>query len=129
MNKKIVDLHGIVATTILLLTALTPNVSAQSEALWIGGIVCAIYIVILVAVIMVAIWVYRDAESKGQSGVLWLIVVLVGSLIGLIVYLIVRSGWPDHPSQMGYQCPRCGSPLMFVPQYNRWFCNLCKRYM
>jgi putative flippase GtrA len=129
MNKNIVDLYGIIASIILILIAFTPNVSAQSDALWIGGIVCAIYIAILIIFIMVAIWVYRDAESKGQSGVLWLIVVLVGSIIGLIVYLIVRSGWPDRPPNIGYQCPRCGSQLMFVPQYNRWFCNLCKRYM
>jgi len=41
--------------------------------------------------ILIAVWVYRDAQSRGMSGVLWLIVVILLSWIGLIIYLVVRS--------------------------------------
>lgn len=41
--------------------------------------------------ILLCVWVYRDAQSKGMSGILWTaVVLLVPSYIGLIVYLIVR---------------------------------------
>lgn len=137
MNKRLIDLYAIIAMSILMLLALAPNVSAQEAFYWFSGVICMIYVVIFIVWIMVALWVYRDAESKGQSGVLWLLVVLIGSIVGLIVYLIVRSGWPSHPPYMGhpygyqpmaYPCPSCGTPLMFVPQYNRWYCNFCRKY-
>ncbi|MEM4728253.1 MAG: PLDc N-terminal domain-containing protein [Thermoplasmata archaeon] len=79
---------------------------------------------------MVVVWVYRDAESRGMSGVLWLIVVLIAGIIGLIVYLIVRKpklsqmppyGAPSSsyapppsyagPPPMGTNCRYCGAPL------------------
>jgi hypothetical protein len=41
--------------------------------------------------ILLCIWVYRDAESRGMNGALWLIIVLVGGVIGLVVYLVVRK--------------------------------------
>jgi len=44
--------------------------------------------------IAVIVWVYRDAESRGMSGVLWALIVFIGHLVGLLIYLIVRS---DHP--------------------------------
>jgi len=45
-----------------------------------------------IVAILCCIWVYRDAEKRGMSGVLWLIVVLIIGIIGLIIYLIVRKG-------------------------------------
>ena len=30
-----------------------------------------------------------------------------------------------HPT---YPCPRCQRPLVFVAQYQRWFCESCKQY-
>lgn len=41
--------------------------------------------------IAVIIWVYRDAERRGMNGVLWALLVLIGNLIALIIYLIVRT--------------------------------------
>ena len=40
--------------------------------------------------IAIAIWVYKDAEAKGENGVLWLIVCILLGIIGLIIWLIVR---------------------------------------
>jgi len=62
---------------------------------WIGFVfICVLIIVIFIISIVIAIWVYRDANSRGMDGTIWLIVVFVGSIVGLIVYLIIRK---DHP--------------------------------
>jgi len=58
---------------------------------WLVGAVCIIPLIWLVIAILLCIWVYRDAESRGMNGVLWLIVVLIAGIIGLIVYLVVRK--------------------------------------
>jgi len=63
----------------------------QLEWLFLAGFMCLIPIVWFVIAILLCIWVYRDAESRGMNGALWLIIVLIGSIIGLIVYLIVRK--------------------------------------
>ena len=39
----------------------------------------------------VALWVFRDAGERGMQGVLWGLLVLVGNIIGLLIYLIVRN--------------------------------------
>jgi hypothetical protein len=36
----------------------------------------AIAAVWFIVAILIAVWVYRDAEKRGESGVLWLIIVL-----------------------------------------------------
>lgn len=66
------------------------------------GALCFIIIASLVAFILVAVWVYRDAESRGMSGALWVVLLIIaslffafiGGLVVLIIYLIVRS---EHP--------------------------------
>jgi RNA polymerase subunit RPABC4/transcription elongation factor Spt4 len=48
----------------------------------------------------VLIWVYGDAEKRGMSGILWLLLVLIGNVIGLLIYAIVRSETPvKRPAQ------------------------------
>lgn len=74
-------------------------ISLQAEWLWIfGGLFCLIPLVWFVIAILLCIWVYRDAESRGMNGVLWLIVVLIAGLIGLIIYLIIRKDKPTSQS-------------------------------
>ncbi len=46
---------------------------------------------LLIIWIFVIVWVYRDAERRGMNGVLWALLVLIGNIIGLLIYLIVRS--------------------------------------
>jgi hypothetical protein len=61
-------------------------------------------------------------------GVLGLIIVL------LIVGLAIRRRGPAYPQPPPppppptKACPKCGQPLMYVPQYDRWYCNNCKEY-
>lgn len=81
------------------------------------GAFCFLIIGLWVIFILIAVWVYRDAESRGMSGALWLIIVILLGLIGLIVYLIVRS---DHPVG-GYPAPYAPGyapyPGGYPPQY------------
>lgn len=65
----------------------------QLEWIFFGGI-CLIPIAWFVISILLCIWVYRDAESRGMNGALWLIIVLIAGIIGLIVYLVVRKEKP-----------------------------------
>jgi putative membrane protein len=44
----------------------------------------------LIAVFL-AVFVYRDAEKRGMSGGMWLIIILITGLFGFIVYFIVRK--------------------------------------
>jgi len=95
-----------------------------------GGILCGgFWIVWFVLWLLVAIWVYKDAESRGASGPLWLIVVILLGLIGLIIYLVVRpsqqlppAGYappPGYYPPQGYAAPPPGyaPPPQYPPAY------------
>ena len=95
---------------------------------WIGRI--ALFLLPAAFIILwgaVLIWVYRDAERRGMSGILWLLLVLIGNVIGLLIYAIVRSETPvKRPATGGVccppaACPACGKPL--APGYT--FCPYC----
>jgi signal transduction histidine kinase len=64
---------------------------------------------LLIIWILVIVWVYRDAERRGMNGILWALLVLIGNLIGLIIYLIVRSDIvPAQRAAPALQtCPKC----------------------
>jgi hypothetical protein len=51
-------------------------------------------IIWFVIAIVIGVWVYKDAESRGESGILWLIIVLIAGIIGLIIWLIIRRDKP-----------------------------------
>lgn len=59
--------------------------------------ICGVAILIAIVHIVLAVWVYKDAESRGEKGVLWVIVFLVGGIIGLIIWLIVRPPKASSP--------------------------------
>jgi len=62
------------------------------------ALIIAIGVLWFVIAILIAVWVYRDAEKKGESGVLWLLIVLITGIIGLIIWLIIRRDKPDIKS-------------------------------
>ncbi len=73
-----------------------------------GTLFCILPIVIFIVSLLIAIWVYKDAEKRGKSGALWLIIVLLSGIIGLIIWFVVRPkeivrgpGGPP-PQQPGY---------------------------
>ena len=77
----------------------------------------------LVLWIAVIIWVYRDAERRRMSGVLWALLVFIGNLIGLLIYLILRSDNPIRPAEArpSPSCPKCGKSMAA----NHVFCPHC----
>lgn len=68
---------------------------------------------LLILWIFVIAWVYRDAERRGMNGVLWALLVFIGNLIGLLIYLIVRSDTISAPktAQDTQACPNCQKPV------------------
>jgi cytochrome bd-type quinol oxidase subunit 2 len=55
-----------------------------------SGTMCILPVIWLIVAIALAVWVYKDAEARGESGVLWLIVCALLGVIGFIIWLIVR---------------------------------------
>ena len=56
-------------------------------------------------------WVYKDAQKRGGSGALWLIIVIITGIIGLIIWLVVRPpiGGEKKAADTGdRRCPNCG---------------------
>ncbi len=63
-----------------------------NEANFIGscfGGLCFLAILILGLVAM--FWVYRDAEARGKTGCLWLLLISATGPLGFIAYLILRD--------------------------------------
>ena len=54
------------------------------------GACCYLYFFFLIIWILIGIWVYKDAERRGKSGALWLLIVIILGLIGIIIWLIIR---------------------------------------
>ncbi|MGN0154748.1 MAG: hypothetical protein ACI4A3_09865 [Lachnospiraceae bacterium] len=86
------------------------------------GIAVSIFLGALVTIaaialmVLLGVWVYRDAKNKGMNGILWTaVVILVPSCIGLIIYLIVRM---DNEKVI---CSNCNTA---VNGKNR-FCSNC----
>jgi len=64
--------------------------------------------------IAIIVWVYGDAEKRGMSGVLWALIVFVLHLLGLLIYLIVRSDHPVRAPSSQIQasaCSKCGKAV------------------
>jgi len=53
--------------------------------------VIIIIVIIYVIAIIIAVWVYNDAKKRDMNAVVWLLIVLLTSCIGCIIYLIVRE--------------------------------------
>ena len=109
---------------ILMLIGLSAMASAQTTInpgdagmlFGLSAVVCGIFALIwFIVFIAIAIWVYKDAERRGSSGALWLIIVILLGIIGIIIWLIVRPPIGGHPQQQGpgtgRMCPNCGRPI------------------
>ena len=71
-----------------------------------GIMVMIVYLLLLAIPVLIGVYVYRDAKRRGMNAVLWvLIAIFAPSLIGLIIYLLVRNNYSD------LKCPRCDTPV------------------
>jgi uncharacterized membrane protein YhaH (DUF805 family) len=73
-----------------------------------GCAVCSTLIFIPIAIIALNIallvWVARDAKARGMdSAVLWMVLVMFTSVIGLVIYIFAR------PQGNVIRCPNCGN--------------------
>lgn len=77
----------------------------------------AIPIILFALNVALLVWVARDAKARGMdSSVLWMLLVLVTSFIGLIIYLLSRPQGNLIPCpncnnkklQAAVRCPHCG---------------------
>ncbi|MBQ4282702.1 MAG: zinc ribbon domain-containing protein [Lachnospira sp.] len=68
---------------------------------------CLIVMAVLLAIpITIGVYVYRDANRRGMNAVLWtLVAVFAPSLIGFIIYLVVRESYSD------LSCPQCNAKV------------------
>lgn len=81
--------------------------------------------------ICIAVYVYQDAKKRGMEPILWaLVAAVIPSFIGLIIYLMMRSGHSAlHCAKCGAAveenyavCPQCGTDLQTR-------CPSCGRYV
>ncbi len=75
-------------------------------------------IAIIVVNIALVVWVARDAKSRGMdSAVIWIILVMFTSVVGLIIYifsrpqgnLVRRPQCNNQRLQASAKCPHCGN--------------------
>jgi len=80
-----------------------------------------------------------DAVLGGTG---WMVVIIIlgagavtfATIGGLIGGIFSRPRAPISPvphaqPQPAYGCPTCGRPLVYVSQYQRWYCYACKKYL
>jgi hypothetical protein len=84
----------------------TATASSASAGLLLLIFLAAVVIAYLVALILLLAWVARDAKARGDTGVVWLLVVFLFSWVGLLVYLASRTAGQKVP------CRRCGNPKL-----------------
>ena len=88
-----------------------PPAGAEAAFLGLSTVCCFIFLIPFILGLLLGIWVYKDAEKRGKSGVLWLLIVwFVAFPIGLIIWLVVRPpiGGGEKPSDSDRRCPNCG---------------------
>ena len=95
----------------------TPT-SDNSEAL--GVIIVLVFILVFIIItIYIIVWIAKDANSRGENGTLWGIVVFFLGLIGILIYFITR------PKGKLAVCNHCGkNKLEILGQ-----CPHCKNFI
>lgn len=110
---------------VMLLFSLIGNVSAQDEGgnsddddddnewedygpIEIMGI-GIIVVLLMIVVVYIGLWIYRDANSRGLDGAQWLIIMFVGNIIGLIIYYFIRK---ENPVLKSTPTGRPSQPIM-----------------
>lgn len=108
------------ATSLLAQDSETTPSSADAAAGLIGGTCGCIFMLVCLGIwVALAIWVYKDAKSRGMdNAVLLTIVTVITGLLGLVIYLLMRpkGNLVPCPScqkkrmEGSAKCPHCGNP-------------------
>jgi len=67
-----------------------------------------------IAIVIVVVAVFLIKKRKAQPEI--------------IATPVTQPITPAQPTPLQPSCTRCGNPLTFIPQYNRWYCYNCKQY-
>ena len=113
---------GWLATAVLLAPASWAQSDSNGPAAAAGCALCGSLIFIPIALIALNIallvWVARDAKARGMdSAVVWMILVMLTSVIGLIIYIFSRpqgnviqcQHCNNKRLQASAKCPHCGN--------------------
>ncbi|MCJ7570346.1 MAG: zinc ribbon domain-containing protein [Candidatus Thermoplasmatota archaeon] len=76
-----------------------------------GGTLCVIIVVFdLIISILIAIWINKDAKERGKNSTTWAIIGFVFSILGLIIWILVRPSKKDIVISKPADriCPNCG---------------------
>jgi hypothetical protein len=96
----------------------------QSQYNPLFDLICGMmYLLYFIVVIILAVWIYKDAVKYKQNGGIWVIIILFTSFIGLIIWLAYRKTLKDKVKTTTSfdRCPNCGLKLL----KNSKFCHLC----
>lgn len=124
MNRQAILVRGIAGLTLALASLSLAQETQPGE----GAAACAacgvltggliiIPIIILALNIALLVWVAKDAKARGMdSSVLWMVLVMVTSVIGLVIYLFSRPAGNLVPCahcgnkklEASEKCPHCG---------------------
>lgn len=91
----------------------TWNDEAAAGFLGLGLLCCILaFLMPIIIGLLIGIWVYKDAEKRGKSGAIWLIINILLPLLGLIIWLVVRPPiGGEKPAEPDRKCPNCGRPI------------------
>jgi hypothetical protein len=82
------------------------DLPVEQAEVFLGVFIWLIILVVGIVVrVLILVWVYRDAQSRGKDATLWLLIVLFAGLIGLIIYLVVRDDRPRYQYPAYYPPP------------------------
>lgn len=63
-----------------------------------AGIFLVVPLIVLVINLIIGVWMYKDAQRRGNpQAVLWLVVGVIFSIVGLVIYLAVRKSGSAPP--------------------------------
>jgi len=120
MKRLLAAIPFLVAATNLLAQDSDAEKAAGAAAGLIGGTCGCIVAVVCFAIwVFLAVWVYKDAKSRGMdNAVLLTIVTVITGILGLIIYLLMRpkGNLVPCPScqkkrlEGSAKCPHCGNP-------------------
>jgi len=131
----------------LLTTLLRDVLSVPSHALW-GGLMgyfiglakmygkerVNVFKGLFIAVLLHGLYDFIAFSFNALTGLL-MIVPLIAFSWALLFWLMMRANalspfrrWGPPIPKLAKSCPRCGGPLTYIPQYNRWYCYSCGAY-
>ena len=150
LNKLIaffIMLFALTANIVIAQQQEGPNDFNASEHIFLGqeflsgflplGMICiAIFVIPLIIGLLIAIWIYQDANKRGKEGIIWGMVFIIlsfFSIIGFVPIIILLIVWlssrppivTKQPKKVHVdrRCPNCGR----VIQWDAKACAYCAK--